>query len=143
MQQDQANRRRLNLVLRAVIEIALLIFFFCLVRLIWEFTAANERGMAFALKDILTRTNFLIAIVSALIGYVVYLLKPKLNQTSTPPDSCSLGHETWESRPGESHAEALAELYVSLSTHTAAIMEPCYVPPGHRKCADRFRASCQ
>ena len=26
------------------------------------------------------------------------------------------------------HPEALAELYVSLSTHTAPIMEPCYVP---------------
>ena len=32
------------------------------------------------------------------------------------------------SRPRESHPEALAELYVSLSTHTAPIMEPCYVP---------------
>src|SRR6266404_8942468 len=28
------------------------------------------------------------------------------------------------SSPGESHPEALAELYVSLSTHTAPIMEP-------------------
>jgi len=26
------------------------------------------------------------------------------------------------------HPEALAELYVSLWTHTAPIMEPCYVP---------------
>jgi hypothetical protein len=34
----------------------------------------------------------------------------------------------WESCPGESHPEALAELYVSLSTHTAPIMEPCYLP---------------
>ena len=33
-----------------------------------------------------------------------------------------------ESRPGESHPEALAELYVSLSTHTAPIMEPRHVP---------------
>ena len=28
------------------------------------------------------------------------------------------------SSPGESHPEALAELYVSLSTHTAPVMEP-------------------
>jgi hypothetical protein len=38
-------------------------------------------------------------------------------------------HGSWrESRPGESHPEALAELYVSLSTHTAPIMEPRHVP---------------
>jgi hypothetical protein len=33
------------------------------------------------------------------------------------------------SSPGESHPEALAELYVSLSTHTAPIKEPCRVLP--------------
>jgi hypothetical protein len=32
------------------------------------------------------------------------------------------------SSPRESHPEALAELYVSLSTHTAPIMEPRRVP---------------
>ena len=32
------------------------------------------------------------------------------------------------SSPGESHPEALAELYVSLSTHTAPIMEPRPAP---------------
>jgi hypothetical protein len=32
------------------------------------------------------------------------------------------------SRPGEFHPEALAELYVSLSTHTAPIMEPRRTP---------------
>jgi hypothetical protein len=32
------------------------------------------------------------------------------------------------SRPGESHPEALAELYVSLSTHTAPITEPRRTP---------------
>jgi hypothetical protein len=32
------------------------------------------------------------------------------------------------SSPGESHPEALAELYVSLSTHTAPIMEPRRAP---------------
>jgi hypothetical protein len=33
-------------------------------------------------------------------------------------------HNFRVSSPGESHPEALAELYVSLSTHTAPIMEP-------------------
>jgi hypothetical protein len=32
------------------------------------------------------------------------------------------------SSPGESHPEALAELYVRLSTHTAPIMEPRRAP---------------
>jgi len=32
------------------------------------------------------------------------------------------------SSPGESHPEALAELYVSLSTHTAPNMEPRRTP---------------
>jgi hypothetical protein len=32
------------------------------------------------------------------------------------------------SSPGESHPEALAELYVSLSPHTAPIMEPRRAP---------------
>src|SRR5439155_26705877 len=32
------------------------------------------------------------------------------------------------SSPGESHPEALAELYVSLSTHTAPLMEPRRAP---------------
>ena len=36
------------------------------------------------------------------------------------------GHEV--SSPGGSHPEALAELYVSLSTHTAPTMEPRRTP---------------
>jgi hypothetical protein len=33
----------------------------------------------------------------------------------------------WVSSPGESHPEALVEPYMSLSTHTAPIAEPCRV----------------
>jgi hypothetical protein len=70
MQENRAYSRRLAPVWRAVIEIALLIFFFYSVRLMWEFTAVNGRGknLALALDNICTGTNFLIAIVSALIG---------------------------------------------------------------------------
>src|SRR5579864_7677613 len=42
---------------------------------------------------------------------------------------CVLGLNEKVSSPGESHPEALAELYVSLSTHTAPIKEPCRVLP--------------
>src|ERR1700680_4196232 len=41
---------------------------------------------------------------------------------------CGRSLNAWVSSPGESHPEALAELYVSLSTHTAPIMEPCRAP---------------
>src|SRR6266581_6221944 len=39
-----------------------------------------------------------------------------------------IGYHSRVSSPGESHPEALAELYVSLSTHTAPIMEPRRAP---------------
>jgi hypothetical protein len=39
-----------------------------------EFTSSNGKGksLAFAVKDIFTATNLVIAIVSALIGYLVF-----------------------------------------------------------------------
>jgi len=46
-----------------------------------EFTAANGQGksLAFAMSDIFTGANFLIAIISALIGWVVFeYLREKL-----------------------------------------------------------------
>jgi hypothetical protein len=46
-----------------------------------EFTVANGRGktLTVALADIFTPTNFLIAILSALIGYLVFeFLRKKL-----------------------------------------------------------------
>jgi hypothetical protein len=46
-----------------------------------EFTRANGRGktFAFALHDIFTPTNFVIACISGLIGYVVFeYLRKKL-----------------------------------------------------------------
>ena len=59
---------------RALIEIAFVIFLFYSNLLMGEFTVANGRGKTFsaALVDIFTGTNFLIAVVSALIGYVVF-----------------------------------------------------------------------
>ena len=39
-----------------------------------EFTHANDQGksLVFAIKDIFTANNFVIAIISGLIGYVVF-----------------------------------------------------------------------
>jgi hypothetical protein len=68
------NRQRGIPVLRAVIEIAFIVFLFYSNLLMGEFTVANSRGktFAYALNDIFTVTNFVIAIISALIGYVVF-----------------------------------------------------------------------
>ena len=69
------NKSRLRgSVLRATIEIAFIVFLFYSNLLMGEFTVANGRGktLAVALQDIFTGTNLIIAIVSALIGYLVF-----------------------------------------------------------------------
>ena len=81
---------------RAVIEIAFIVFLFYSNLLMGEFTVANGRGksLAFALNDIFTNTNFVIAAVSALIGYVVFeCLRKRLScrETGTMPSQQNLG----------------------------------------------------
>jgi hypothetical protein len=73
MHQEPTNRRRLILLFRAVIEIVFIVFLYYSNLLMGEFTRTNGRGksIAFALSDIFTGTNFSIAIVSALVGWVV------------------------------------------------------------------------
>ncbi len=74
-------RRRLLPLWRAVIEVAFVVFLFYSNLLMGEFTASNGKGktLAFAVYDIFTRTNFLIGLVSALIGYVIFeFLRRKL-----------------------------------------------------------------
>ena len=69
-----SSRRRLKPLWRAVIEVAFIDFLFYSNLLMGEFTASNGKGktLAFALQDIFTITNFVIALVSALIGYVIF-----------------------------------------------------------------------
>jgi hypothetical protein len=68
------NRRRIVPVLRAVIEVAFIVFLFYSNLLMGEFTRANGQGktLAYALNDIFTGTNFVIALISAFIGYVIF-----------------------------------------------------------------------
>jgi hypothetical protein len=78
---SQKRRRRLTPIWRAALEIAFIIFLFYTNLLMGDFTSTNERGrtLARALLDIVTPTNFCIAIVSALIGYVGFeYLRKKL-----------------------------------------------------------------
>jgi hypothetical protein len=74
MKELSPSQRRRRAVLRAVIEIAFIIFLFYSNLLMGEFTRANGHGktLAAALYDIFTATNFLIAALSAMIGYGVF-----------------------------------------------------------------------
>jgi hypothetical protein len=75
------DSRPLARIRRALIEVAFIVFLFYSNLLMGEFTRANGQGktLAFALRDILTVTNFSIAMVAALIGYVVFeYLRKKL-----------------------------------------------------------------
>jgi succinate dehydrogenase hydrophobic anchor subunit len=95
MQREQTNRplnpqrtksrrwvlQRLTPLWRAAIEIGFIVFLFYSNLLMGEFTASNSRGktLALALIDIFTATNIAIALVSALIGYLVFeYLRKKL-----------------------------------------------------------------
>jgi hypothetical protein len=59
---------------RVVVEVSFIVFLFYSNLLMGEFTRVNGQGktLAFALHDIITPTNFVIALVSALIGYVIF-----------------------------------------------------------------------
>ena len=74
MNANETQRKRMKPVLRAVIEIASIVFLFYSNLLMGEYTHANGVGktLGIALFDIFTLTNFAIAIVSALIGYVMF-----------------------------------------------------------------------
>ena len=74
MPSDPKDCRELAPLPRAVIEIAFIIFLFYSNLLMGEFTASSGHGktLAFALKDIVTASNFAIALVTAVIGYFVF-----------------------------------------------------------------------
>ena len=81
MKQDQRNPRRFAPALRAVIEIAFIVFLFYSNLLMGEFTQSNGQGKSLwlAMTDVVTGTNLAIALASALIGYVVFeFLRKKL-----------------------------------------------------------------
>jgi hypothetical protein len=73
--------KKLHAISRAIVEIGSIVFLFYANLLMGEFTHANGHGKTFAmaLDDMFTLTNFAIACVSGLIGYVVFeYLRKKL-----------------------------------------------------------------
>jgi hypothetical protein len=65
--------RKLAAIWRALVEIGFIIFLFYSNLLMGEFTRTNADGktLLFAIKDIFTATNFVIAFICGLIGYVI------------------------------------------------------------------------
>ena len=66
---------------RVLVEVAFIVFLFYSNLLMGEFTRVNgqRKTFDFALHDIITGTNFEIALVSAVIGYVIFeFLRKKL-----------------------------------------------------------------
>ena len=60
---------------RAVIEVGFIIFLFYSNLLMGEFERSSlgqKRGLAWALGDVLTAANFGIALIAALIGYILF-----------------------------------------------------------------------
>jgi hypothetical protein len=81
MHPEGKRRSRLTPVWKAVIEIAFIVFLFFPNLLMGEFTISNGPGksLAFELSEIFTRTNFLIAVIAALIGNALFeYLRKKL-----------------------------------------------------------------
>jgi hypothetical protein len=81
MATDLKRHRRLAPIWRAVIEVGFITFLFYSNLLMGEFTRANGRGKTwtFAIEDIFSKTNFAVAIVSGLAGYLMFeYLRKKL-----------------------------------------------------------------
>ncbi len=68
------NPRKLAPVWRAIIEVGFIVVLFYSNLLMGEFTRTNERGktLLFAVEDIFTIENFIIAIISSFVGYLVF-----------------------------------------------------------------------
>ena len=57
-----------------MVEVAFIVFLFYSNLLMGEFTRANGHGksLTFAVEDIFSLTNFVIAVISGLLGYLVF-----------------------------------------------------------------------
>ncbi|HTB21070.1 MAG TPA: hypothetical protein VK914_00015 [bacterium] len=67
--------RESNPVVRALVEMAFIIFLFYSNLLMGEFTRANAgqgKSLLSAMQDVVTPANFCIAVVSALVGYLIF-----------------------------------------------------------------------
>jgi uncharacterized protein with PQ loop repeat len=69
------NLQKLTPIWRAVVEMGFIIFLFYSNLLMGEFTHSNSehgKSLVFAIKDIFTAANFVVAVIAALIGYIAF-----------------------------------------------------------------------
>jgi hypothetical protein len=74
MPSSEKKPHKLTPVWRALVEVGFIIFLFYSNLLMGDFTHRNAqgKGLVAAVLDIFTVTNFIVAIICALIGYVVF-----------------------------------------------------------------------
>ena len=74
MASNPKQPRKLAPALKALVEVGFIIFLFYSNLLMGEFTRANGRGksLAFAVEDIFSVSNLVIAVISGLIGYLLF-----------------------------------------------------------------------
>jgi hypothetical protein len=71
-QKMERKRKKVNPFWRPVLEAGFIVFLFYSNLLMGEFTGSGmgkSKGFLFAIQDIFTRTNLIIAVVAAFIGY--------------------------------------------------------------------------
>lgn len=74
-QRNPNNTKKLAPIWRSILEVGFILFLFYSNLLMGEFTHSGfgqSKGLIWAVQDIFTITNFIIAIVLALIGYLVF-----------------------------------------------------------------------
>ena len=72
---EKQNTKKLTPVLRVILEVGFIVFIFYSNLLMGEFTRSGlgqSNGILWAIQDIFTITNFMIAIISGLIGYLIF-----------------------------------------------------------------------
>jgi len=74
MPMDPKQPRKLKPTWKAMVEIAFIIFLFYSNLLMGEFTRANGHGksLTFAVEDIFSLANLIIAVISGLLGYLIF-----------------------------------------------------------------------
>jgi hypothetical protein len=71
---DPRQPKKLRPTWKALVEIGFIIFLFYANLLMGEFTRANGHGksLTFAVEDIFSLANLIIAVISGLLGYLVF-----------------------------------------------------------------------
>jgi hypothetical protein len=74
MSLDPKQPKKLRPTWKAMVEIGFIIFLFYSNLLMGEFTRANGHGksLTFAVEDIFSLANLIIAVISGLLGYLVF-----------------------------------------------------------------------